>query len=179
VVPTTKKTEKLEVRVPSELKSAFRQHCEAAGLTASEALRAFVEGQATLQSAAPIQLADNATSRSAHTESLRFSLGETFDAARKGLARAMVTLTLLVGCLLLALFVAIATLKPLWSDHVGLFRMADGTLSAGIVADPSGGQELLGLWSMPIALGVAALLLLGLVRFRGRSAGQSLMLQSQ
>lgn len=69
-----------------------------------------------------------------------------------------------LGYLLLAIFTVMAVLKPLWADHVGLFRLPDGTISAGIVAAPPGTQELLGWWSIPIALALAALLYVALTR---------------
>ena len=42
-----------------------------------------------------------------------------------------------------------AVLKPLWGEHVGVFRAADGTISAGIVAHSGGARDLLGWWSIP------------------------------
>jgi hypothetical protein len=173
VAASTKKTEKLEVRLPSELKSAFRERCEAAGLTASEAVRAFVEGQAA--SPAELQAPHASNSRDAQGGSPLLTLRRLLHATRVGSARATTALTALVGYALLAAFVAMATLKPLWGDHVGLFRMADGALSAGIVADTAGGRELLGLWTIPIAIGIAALLFAGLARLTRRSAHKSMM----
>ncbi|MDY0957961.1 hypothetical protein SOM26_04610 [Sphingomonas sp. CFBP8993] len=69
-----------------------------------------------------------------------------------------------LGYLLLAIFTAMALLKPLWGEHVGVFRNADGTISAGIVAQSDGARELLGWWSIPIALLLAALLYVALTR---------------
>ncbi|WP_375381680.1 hypothetical protein [uncultured Sphingomonas sp.] len=66
--------------------------------------------------------------------------------------------------LLLAVFAAMAILKPLWGEHVGVFRNADGTISGGIVAHTDGARELLGWWSIPIALLLAALFYVALAR---------------
>lgn len=85
-------------------------------------------------------------------------------AVMAGSRRALIALTFGIGYLLLAIFVAMAMLKPLWGEHVGLFRHADGTVSAGIVATDANASELLGWWSMPIALLLAALLYIALTK---------------
>lgn len=81
-----------------------------------------------------------------------------------GSRRAVIGLAFGLGYLLLAIFVAMALLKPLWGEHVGVFRYADGTISAGIVAQSSGARELLSWWSIPIALLLAALLYVALTK---------------
>ena len=81
-----------------------------------------------------------------------------------GSGRAAIALGFGLGYLLLAIFAAMAILKPLWGDHVGVFRQADGTISAGIVSHVDGAQELLGWWSIPLALLLAAVLYIGLTR---------------
>ena len=81
-----------------------------------------------------------------------------------GSRRAAVGLAFGTGYLLLALFTAMAVLKPLWGEHVGVFRTANGQISAGIVAPPEGATELLGWWTIPIALALAALLYVVLTR---------------
>ncbi len=64
--------------------------------------------------------------------------------------------------LLLAIFIILAVLKPLWGDHVGLFRWNDGTMSFGVIAQAAGARELLGWWSIPISLAIAAALYVAL-----------------
>lgn len=81
-----------------------------------------------------------------------------------GSRRAAIASAFGLGYLLLGIFAAAAVLKPFWSDHVGLFRHADGTLSAGIVSGDVGGHELLGWASIPLALAMAGLLYVGLTR---------------
>jgi len=81
-----------------------------------------------------------------------------------GSRRAVLGLTFGLGYLLLAIFTAMALLKPLWGEHVGVFRYADGTISAGIIAQSNGSRELLGWWSIPIALLLAALLYVALTK---------------
>lgn len=85
-------------------------------------------------------------------------------AVMAGSRRAVIGLTFGLGYLLLAIFTGMALLKPLWGEHVGVFRYADGTISAGIVAQSDGARELLGWWSIPIALLLAALLYVALTR---------------
>ena len=81
-----------------------------------------------------------------------------------GSRRAAIALAFGLGYLSLAIFAAMAVLKPLWGEHVGAFRNADGSISAGIVARSDGARELLGWWSIPIALLLAALLYVALTR---------------
>lgn len=81
-----------------------------------------------------------------------------------GSRRAVIGFAFGLGYLLLAVFTAMALLKPLWGEHVGVFRYADGTFSAGIVAQSDGARELLGWWSIPIALLLAALLYVALTK---------------
>lgn len=79
-------------------------------------------------------------------------------AVMAGSSRAATALIFGIGYLSLAIFTGMAVLKPLWGEHVGVFRNPDGTISAGIVARTDGARELLGWWSIPIALLLAALL---------------------
>lgn len=81
-----------------------------------------------------------------------------------GSRRMVIALGFGLGYLLLAIFAGMAVLKPLWGEHVGVFRNADGTVSAGIVARADGAQELLGWWSIPIALLLAGLLYIALTK---------------
>lgn len=87
-------------------------------------------------------------------------------AARRAARAAAAWLALALGYPLLAILAAAAALKPLWGDHVGLFRAADGTVSAGIVPPPPGARELLGWWSIPLALALAMALHVGLAGAR-------------
>lgn len=81
-----------------------------------------------------------------------------------GSRRAVIALGFGIGYLLLAIFAAIAILKPLLGEHVGVFRNADGTVGAGIISRADGAQELLGWWSIPVALLLAAVLYIGLTK---------------
>jgi hypothetical protein len=51
-----------------------------------------------------------------------------------------------------------------WGDHVGVFRLADGQVMAGIVADTDGARDLLGWWSIPLSLLLAAILYVALTK---------------
>jgi hypothetical protein len=79
-------------------------------------------------------------------------------AVMAGSRRAAIALIFGIGYLSLAIFTGMAVLKPLWGEHVGVFRNADGTISACIVARSDGARELLGWWSILIALLLATLL---------------------
>ena len=52
-----KKSETLEIRLSHEAKAAFMARCQAAGVTASEALRAHIEGQPRKARRAPAVIA--------------------------------------------------------------------------------------------------------------------------
>lgn len=109
-------------------------------------------------------LADELIARGTRTYSPVTIARGLANALLAGSRRTVLALAFGLGYLLLALFVVMAVLKPLWGEHVGLFRRADGTISAGIVAAPMGGRELLGWWAIPIALALAALLYVALTR---------------
>lgn len=81
-----------------------------------------------------------------------------------GSRRTAIGLAFGIGYLLLAIFAAAAVLKPIWGDHVGLFRDPDGAIRAGIVATTPGARELLGWWAIPIALTLAVLLYVALTK---------------
>lgn len=69
-----------------------------------------------------------------------------------------------LGYLLLAVFTAMALLRPVLPRHVGLFRSVDGALSFGILSDTAGAVDLLGAWTLPVALALAGLAYLLLTR---------------
>lgn len=73
-----------------------------------------------------------------------------------------------LGYLFITVLIVIALSKPFWPDNVGLFRAPDGTIAAGIVAETAGYQEVLGWWSIPVALGLAVLIYLLLTNGLGR-----------
>lgn len=109
-------------------------------------------------------LADEMLERGTRTYSpITIARGLSY-AVMAGSRRAVIGLAFGLGYLLLAIFTGMALLKPLWGEHVGVFRYADGTVSAGIVAQSDGARELLGWWSIPIALLLAALLYVALTK---------------
>lgn len=87
-----------------------------------------------------------------------------YHSLKLGSTRAVVAAGFALGYMMLAIFALIAVLKPVWGDHVGLFREPDGSMSFGIVANATGADELLGLWIIPIALLLTALLYIILTR---------------
>lgn len=91
-----------------------------------------------------------------------------YHALRSGSGRALRAGLFGVGYLLLAIFAAMTVLKPFFGDNVGLIRGADGSLTFGIVS-ASGGQDLLGLWSVPLTLALCVLLYVLLTRWLRRS----------
>lgn len=82
---------------------------------------------------------------------------------RSGARRAMRASLFAFGYLLLAIFAAMTLLKPFFGDNVGLIRGADGSMTFGIVST-GGGEDLLGIWSVPLTLGLCALLYVLLTR---------------
>ncbi len=87
-----------------------------------------------------------------------------YHSLKLGSKRAVVAAGFALGYTMLAIFALMALLKPVWGDHVGLFRASDGTMSFGIVANAIGASELLGLWIIPIALLLTGLLYVILTR---------------
>lgn len=85
-------------------------------------------------------------------------------AALTGSRRTVIALVFGLGYVFLAAFASMAVLWPVWRGHVGVFRNADGSIAAGIVSHSASAQELLGWWSMPIALLLAALLYFALTK---------------
>lgn len=76
----------------------------------------------------------------------------------RGARLALVGLTLLIGYAALAAFAAMAVLQPAFPDHIGLFGYPGGGFSFGIARDTGGATELLGAWTIPVALTAVALL---------------------
>lgn len=109
-------------------------------------------------------LADEMIERGTLTYSPIMIIRGLSHAVMAGSRRAVIGLMFGIGYLLLAIFTSMALLKPLWGEHVGVFRYADGTLNAGIVSQSDGARELLGWWSIPIALLLAALLYVTLTK---------------
>lgn len=87
-----------------------------------------------------------------------------YHSLKLGSTRAVVAAGFALGYIMLAVFALMAVLKPVWGDHVGLFREPDGKVSFGIVANATGAVELLGLWIIPIALLLTTLLYIVLTR---------------
>ena len=87
-----------------------------------------------------------------------------YHSLKLGSTRSVVAAWFALGYMMLAIFALMALLKPVWGDHVGLFRQPDGRVSFGIVANADGASELLGLWIIPIALLLTGLLYLILTR---------------
>lgn len=109
-------------------------------------------------------LADELIERGTQTYSpITIARGISY-AVMAGSGRAVIAFGFGLGYLCLAIFMAMAVLKPLWGEHVGVFRNLDGTISAGIVARSDGAHDLLGWWSIPIALLLAALLYAALTK---------------
>lgn len=74
-----------------------------------------------------------------------------------------------LGYALIAIFAAMALLKPVWGEHVGLLRYPDGSMTFGIASDATGAEELLGWWTVPLGLALAGLLYIVLTRALRRS----------
>ena len=91
-----------------------------------------------------------------------------YHAIRSGSGRAGRAGLFAMGYLLLVIFAAMTVLKPFFGDHVGLIRGANGSLIFGMVST-GGGEDLLGLWSVPLTLALCALLYILLTRLLRRS----------
>lgn len=109
-------------------------------------------------------MAEQFIERGARTYNPIAILKGLFHTVVAGTGRALAALLFGLGYLLIAIFAAMALSKPFWPDQVGLFRNDDGTMSAGIVARSAGAEELLGWWSIPLALIFALLVYVALTK---------------
>ena len=91
-----------------------------------------------------------------------------YHAIRSGSGRAGRAGLFALGYLLLVIFAAMTVLKPFFGDHVGLIRGANGSLTFGMVST-DGGEDLLGLWSVPLTLALCAMFYVLLTRLLRRS----------
>jgi hypothetical protein len=107
-------------------------------------------------------IADDLLDRGTRTYRPSLIVRGLFHAVLAGSTRATIAVTFAIGYLLVGAFSVMAVLKPFWGSNVGLFRGADGSLSAGLVAHTNGAHELLGWWSIPISMAVAAILYVAL-----------------
>ena len=77
---------------------------------------------------------------------------------RLGSKRAMIALGFALGYALIAIFLLMAVLKPFWASNVGLFLAPGGGIEFGIMSDTAGARELLGWWTIPVAILLGAVL---------------------
>ena len=108
-------------------------------------------------------LADELLERGARTYDPSLISRGLYHTIRSGSRRALSAIAFAAGYILLAIFAAMTLLKPFFSDHVGLIRGPNGSLTFGIVSEGAG-EELLGLWSIPLTLALCALLYVLLTR---------------
>ncbi|MFW2351502.1 hypothetical protein [Qipengyuania sp.] len=108
-------------------------------------------------------LADELLERGARTYDPALISRGLYHTIRSGSRRAFSAIAFAAGYILLANFAAMTLFKPFFSDHVGLIRGPNGSLTFGIVGDGAG-EELLGLWSIPLTLALCALLYVLLTR---------------
>lgn len=109
-------------------------------------------------------LADELIDRGTRTYVPLTIIRSLFHAVLAGSRRATIACGFSLGYLCLAIFVAIAVLKPVWRDHVGVFQGENGKIRAGIFSLPGSDQDMLGWWTTPIALLLAALVYVGLTK---------------
>ena len=95
-----------------------------------------------------------------------------YHSIRSGSGLALRACLFAFGYLLLAIFAVMSLFKPFFAENIGLIRSADGSLNFGIVSQ-GGGQELLGLWSVPLTLGLCVLLYVLLTRLLRRGLRQT------
>ncbi|MBS0984544.1 hypothetical protein [Gluconobacter cerinus] len=109
-------------------------------------------------------LADDLINRGMRTYAPLTIIRGLFHALLTGSRRAATACGFSLGYLCLAIFVAIAVLKPVWRDHVGVFQGENGKIRAGIFSLSGSDHDMLGWWTTPIALLLAALVYMGLTK---------------
>ena len=107
-------------------------------------------------------LAEELLERGAQTYNPALISRGLYHSIRTGSRKALTVIAFAFGYLLLVIFAAMSLLKPFFAENIGLIRSPDGSLNFGILSD--GGEELLGLWSIPITLAICTLLYVALTR---------------
>jgi hypothetical protein len=113
-------------------------------------------------------LADELIDRGTAKGSILLISRGLYHAVRSGSGRALRAAVFALGYVLLGIFAVMTVLKPFFGNHIGLIRGADGSLTFGMVSQ-DGGQELLGLWSVPLTLALCGLLYMLLTRMLRRT----------
>ena len=113
-------------------------------------------------------LADELIDRGTAKGSILLISRGLYHAVRSGSGRALRAAVFALGYVLLGIFAVMTVLKPFFGNHIGLIRGADGSLTFGMVSQ-DGGQELLGLWSVPLTLSLFGLLYMLLTRMLRRT----------
>lgn len=108
-------------------------------------------------------LADELIERGARTYDPSLISRGLYHTIRSGSRRAFSAVAFAAGYVVLAIFGAMTLLKPFFGNHIGLIRGPNGSLTFGLVTDGAG-EELLGLWSIPLTLALCALLYVLLTR---------------
>lgn len=108
-------------------------------------------------------LADELIERGARTYDPSLISRGLYHTIRAGSRRAFSAMAFAAGYIVLAIFAAMTLLKPFFGNHIGLIRGPNGSLTFGLVTDGAG-EELLGLWSIPLTLALCALLYVLLTR---------------
>lgn len=114
-------------------------------------------------------LADELLERGAQTYDPSLISRGLYHTIRSGSRRALTAIAFAAGYIFLAIFAVMTLLKPFFSNHVGLIRGPNGSLTFGLVADGAG-EDLLGLWSIPLTLALCVLLYVLLTRALRRRA---------
>lgn len=115
----------------------------------------------------PDLVAEKLRSRAAQTLSPTHVLAALASSARIGLSGLILSTLAGAGYVLAALALAMGTARLLGQDTTGLFRLEDGRYFIGF-GETLGGADILGLWFVPLAYGVAAALYLILTLAFGR-----------
>lgn len=158
------KEDRAELRTDLEAHLADSFAAESAERTETDRLRSAIHRLGRPADYLRPMLADQLLARGTQTYSPKPIARGLYYSLKLGSTRAATAAGFALGYLLLAIFALMALLKPIWGDNVGLFREPDGSISFGIVANPSNGEELLGLWIIPIALFAVAILYVILTR---------------
>lgn len=83
---------------------------------------------------------------------------------RLSLGHAVLSLLFAIGYFFLFLFLLIAVFKIPFPDSVGLFQSGPGDYVLGIPGNTTGMTDLLGLWTVPVALLITGILYVGLTK---------------
>jgi uncharacterized membrane protein len=111
-------------------------------------------------------IADKYMNRASKTLSPKDVIKGLYFSLFTGIKKAVLSIFIGLGYILVCILALIAVLKPFFPNHVGVILFNNGSMTAGISLNSSGVKiDYLGYWVIPIAVGLAVLIYIGLTKY--------------